>query len=84
MNKRNYDGVPALIPGTPIGIRQISSTELEILGMDKIAFIKPVITENGRVFAIHAADGTPMAIASTASLAAAAIIQNEMLPTLVH
>ncbi|OYV25249.1 MAG: hypothetical protein B7X08_06370 [Acidocella sp. 20-63-7] len=33
---------------------------------------------------MHAADGTPMAIASNATLAAAAIIQNDMMPSLVH
>jgi hypothetical protein len=43
-----------------------------------------LMTENGKAFAIHAADGTPMAIASSSSLAEAAIIQNDMLPTLVH
>jgi hypothetical protein len=81
---KNHDGVPTFIPGTTISIRHISVAQLEIFEVNKTAFIKPVMTENGQAFAIHAADGTPMAIASTASLAAAAIIQNEMLPRLVH
>jgi hypothetical protein len=84
MDARNHDGVPTFIPGTTIGIRHISAAQLESFGLDKIAYVKPVITNNGRAFAIHAADGTPMAIASTASLAEAAIIQSEMLPTSVH
>ena len=84
MDAKTHDGVPTFIPGTTIGIRHISSAQLESFGMDKIAFVKPVMTENGQAFVIHAADGTPMAIASTASLAAAAIIQNGMQPTLVH
>jgi Protein of unknown function (DUF1150) len=84
MSVINYDGVPTFVPGTTISIRHISVAELEIFEVDKIAFIKPVMTENGQAFAIHAADGAPMAIASTASLAAAMIIQNEMLPRLVH
>ena len=84
MNARNHNGVPTFVPGTTFGLRHISMAQLEIFELGRIAFVKPVMTENGQQFAIHAADGTPMAIASTASLAAAAIIQNEMLPRLVH
>lgn len=84
MDQKNYDGVPTFVPGTSIGIRHISSAQLESLGIDEIAFIKPTMTENGEAFLIHAADGSPMGIASNASLAEAAIIQNEMLPKLVH
>ena len=36
--------------------------------------MKPVMTENGPAFAIHAADGKSMAIASSAQFAATAII----------
>jgi hypothetical protein len=67
-----------------LDIHHISAAQLASLGMEEIAFVKPVMTENGPAFAIHAADGTPMAIATTASLAAAAIIQNDMVPSLVH
>jgi len=52
--------------------------------MEEIAFVKPVMTDKGPAFAIHAADGTPMAIASDSMLAQAAIIQHDMRPSLVH
>ena len=84
MDAKNHDGVPTFVPRTTIGIRHISAAQLESFGIDEIAFVKPVMTENGPAFAIHAADGTPMAIASAVPVAAAAIIQNDMLPTLVH
>ena len=83
MDAKN-DGVRTFVPGATIGIRHMSSAQMEIFGIDEIAFVKPVMTENGQAFAIHAADGTQRAIASNASVAAAAIIQNEMLPSLVH
>ena len=35
-------------------------------------------------FAIHAADGTPMAIAGDLDVAVAAIVQHEMVPAQVH
>jgi hypothetical protein len=36
------------------------------------------------MFAIHGADGSPMAVAEDRDLAVAAIVQHEMIPTLVH
>ena len=84
MGKKNHDGGPTFVPRTAIDIRHISSAQLESLGIEEIAFVKPVMTESGQTFAIHAADDTQTAIASSSSLTEAAIIQNEMLPRLVH
>ncbi|WP_297370245.1 DUF1150 family protein [Acidocella sp.] len=84
MNTKHHDGTARFIPGATPDMHHISPSELAALGLEQIAFVKPVMTEQGRAFSIHAADGTPIAIASNASLAAAAIIQNEMTPNLVH
>ena len=84
MDIKTHDGTANFVPGTVLDIHHISAAQLESLGMEEIAFVKPVMTESGPAFAIHAADGTPMAIASNVPLAAAAIIQNDMLPSLVH
>ncbi|MDR3521506.1 MAG: DUF1150 family protein [Acidocella sp.] len=84
MNIKTHDGTANIIPGTVFDIHHISVAELATLGMEEIAFVKPVMTEKGPAFAIHAADGTPMAIASDAMLAQAAIIQHDMMPSLVH
>jgi hypothetical protein len=81
---KSHDGTANFVPGTILDIHHISAAQLAGLGMEEIAFVKPVMTENGPAFAIHAADGTPMAIASNAPLAQAAIIQNDMVPSLVH
>jgi hypothetical protein len=84
MNIKSHDGTANFVPGTVLDIHHISAAQLATLGMEEIAFVKPVMTENGQAFAIHAADGTLMAVASSVPLAAAAIIQNDMLPSLVH
>jgi hypothetical protein len=84
MNVKMHDGTPDFVPGTVVGIHHISAAQLGSLGMDEIAFVKPVMTETGPAFAIHAADGRPLAIAANAPLAAAMIIQNDMVPKLVH
>jgi hypothetical protein len=47
--------------------------------------IRHLSVVNGtRAFAIHGADGTPMAVAGAEDLAFAAIRQHEMVPALVH
>ena len=69
---------------TVINVRHISSEELETLGVDVVAYVKPVMTETGLAFAIHAADGRQLALTISEAVAAAVIIQNDMLPKLVH
>ncbi|MBE7212276.1 MAG: DUF1150 family protein [Gluconacetobacter diazotrophicus] len=68
----------------PHDIRHLSDRELRALGMEQIAYIKPVTVDGEAVFAIHAADGTPMALTGDRELALAAVLQHEMVPTLVH
>ena len=84
MNIKDHDGTANFIPGTVLDIHHISAAQLAMLGMEEIAFVKPVMTEQGPAFSIHAADGTTIAIATDVKLAAAAIIQNDMQPSLVH
>ncbi len=84
MNIKSHDGTTNFVPGTVLDIHHISAAQFATLGLEEIAFVKPVMTEHGVAYAIHAADGTPMAIAANALLAAAAIIQNDMVPSLVH
>ena len=65
-------------------IRHISTEQLAQLGMQQIAYVKPVVVDGTAAFAIHAADGTPMALAAGLDVAVAAIVQHEMVPAQVH
>ena len=67
-----------------LDIRQITTDQLAQLGVSRLAYIKPVTVGGEDVFAIHAADGTPMAVAPNRELAWGAIIEHEMVPTLVN
>ncbi len=67
-----------------VDIRQITTDQLAQLGVSRLAYIKPVTVGGEDVFAIHAADGTPMAVAPNRELAWGAIIEHEMVPTLVN
>ena len=67
-----------------VDIRHISTEQLAQLGLQQIAYVKPVVVNGATAFAIHAADGTPMAIAGGLDVAFAAIVQHEMVPAQVH
>ncbi len=62
----------------------ISTRELAALGMSQLAYIKAVTVDGEEAFAIHAADGTPMALTDDRDVALAAILQHEMVPALIH
>ena len=67
-----------------LDIRHITTAQLAQLGVSQLAYIKPVTVGGEDVFAIHAADGTPMAVAPNCELAWGAILEHEMVPALVH
>ncbi len=69
---------------TRIDVRQITPDQLQQLGVSQLAYVKPVMLNGAAMFAIHAADGSPMAVAEDRNLALAAIVEHEMIPTLVH
>ena len=67
-----------------MNIRDISIDDLAKLGMPSVAYVRPATLNGAAVYAIHAADGTPMAFAADRDLAIAAVLENEMHPTWVH
>ena len=66
------------------GLRQLSARELGLLGMNDVAYVKPVVEDGTEVFAVHAADGTRMAVIPNRDLAFAVVRQNDMEPVSVH
>lgn len=67
-----------------VDIRHLSPRQLAQLGVSELAYVKPVLANGTMAFAIHGADGTPMAIAPELDIAMMAIRQHEMVPVLVH
>lgn len=78
----NGFGFPDTADG--IDIRHLTEEQLMQLGMADLAYVKQVFLNGQEAFAIHAADGSPMAMAADRALAMAAIVQHEMEPALVH
>jgi hypothetical protein len=69
---------------SPNTLRNLSTRDFARLGVEDIAYLRPVVLNGAAAFSIHAADGTPIGAAPSAQLAAAAIRQHEMEPALVH
>ncbi len=67
-----------------IDIHHLTTDQLMQLGLSQIAYVKPIMMNGSQAFAIHAADGSPMAVAGDRELAVAAIMQHEMAAALVH
>lgn len=70
--------------GAEVDIRHLTPEQLASLGVSHVAYVKPVVVNGMQGFAIHAADGTPMAVAGDREVAIAAIMQHEMHPLSVH
>ena len=74
----------AAVPTDELDIRKLSQMQLLQLGMEQMAYVKPVWMDGTTAFAIFAADGSPMAVAADCDMAVAAIMEHEMVPALVH
>ncbi|MGH6943230.1 MAG: DUF1150 family protein [Geminicoccaceae bacterium] len=63
---------------------EISPDALAALGVPGSAYVRPVEEDGKLVFAIHAAEGTRLAVAPSRDLAFALIRQNDMEPFDAH
>jgi hypothetical protein len=62
----------------------ITQQDLAAWGVDDVAYVKSVRQDGNTVYAIHAADGTQMAIVRDRQVAWAAIRQHDLEPVSVH
>lgn len=62
----------------------LTSQDLMVLGMEHFAYVKPVEVEGVTAYAVHAADGTRIAVMASRELAIATIRHHELDPVSVH
>ncbi len=65
-------------------IRAMTAKQLAQLGLAQLAYVRPVMMDGEMAFAIHGADGTPVAVAADRDLADAAIEQQDLVQVPVH
>ena len=66
------------------GLKELSPQELGLLGREDVAYVKSIVVEGQPVFAVHAADGTQIAVMANRDLAFAVVRQHGMEPVSVH
>jgi hypothetical protein len=66
------------------GVRQMSPQELGLLGMEDLAYVKRIVVDGTDAVAVHAADGTEIAVMADRELACALVRQHDMEPVSVH
>jgi hypothetical protein len=65
-------------------LRLISSKEFALLGVEDVAYVKRVTVNGAARYAIHAADGTEMAVLTDRDIAFATLRQHDLEPLSVH
>ena len=65
-------------------LKNISSREFALLGMNDMAYVKRVVVNDEPGFAIHSADGTQLALVPNEDIAYATVRQNDLEPMSVH
>jgi hypothetical protein len=65
-------------------LRALSEQDFAVFGVNHIAYVKPMVVQDALVYAVHAADGTPLTVLSERDVADATVRQNDMEPFSVH
>jgi hypothetical protein len=65
-------------------LKDLSPQDFLAFGVQQMAYVRQVRVLDKNVFAIHAADGTPLSIVDTEDQALNAISQNELDPVRLH
>lgn len=69
---------------TPDLLRQLSAKDFAAFGVNNVAYVKHVRIEDVGAYAIHAADGTQLAVLPERDVAFATVRQHDMEPLSVH
>lgn len=77
----------ATVDNKPIGTDDghgLSASSFAALGLGMIAYVRQSVIDGESAFAIHAADGSPLAVAATREIAQAIAFQNDLTLLTVH
>lgn len=68
----------------PVAEFEISVRDLAALGVNQVAYVRPVRVDSELRYAVHAADGSNVTVFPSLELARIAIRQNNLEPVSVH
>ncbi|MCU0838833.1 MAG: DUF1150 domain-containing protein [Rhodospirillales bacterium] len=79
MNDRTFDGSDG--SAEP---KRLTAAAFADLGQGQIAYVKALVTDAGTLWAIHGANGDPLAVMDSRDIALAALRQNDLEAFGVH
>ena len=56
----------------------VTQQDLMALGLNEVAYIRPVVENGQKLFAVHGADGTRLGLMPTRETAVGAMLQNDL------
>ena len=62
----------------------LTDQDLTLLGIEQLAYVKPITVKGDSLFSVHAADGTEIAVIADRDVAFAAVRQHSLEPVSVH
>ena len=65
-------------------IVRLAARDFRTLGLEQLAYVKPVTVDGEAAFAVYAADGTEIAVMADREIACAAVRQHDLEPLSVH
>jgi len=68
----------------PLSAVSLSPHAFKALGIEQIAYVRPVVESTGSRYEIHAADGTRLAVVEDRLVAFAAIRRHDLEPASLH
>lgn len=61
-------------------LKSLSPTDLLVFGLNDIAYLRPAVVNGQSVFAIHAADGSQLALVASRDVGLAAMYEHDLEP----
>jgi hypothetical protein len=69
---------------TSVSLKNLSQSDLLSFGLNDVAYLKPTMVNGQPVFAIHAADGSQLALVASQEIGVAAMLEHELEPVPLH
>ena len=65
-------------------LKRLSTRDFKTMGLNQMAYIREVKVDGHLSFAVHAADGTEIAVNDSVENALASVLNNDMYPVTLH
>ncbi len=69
---------------TTVALKNLSETDWLTFGLNIVAYLRPALMNGQTIFAIHAADGSQLALVANRDVGLAAMQQHELEPVSLH